>query len=96
MTKQIAGITPPVAMKQDSILQIHGDTRVDPYFWMRLTDEQKVAETPDEQTQRTLDYLNAENDYTDQVMKHTEEMQKTIYDEIVEYIVEDDSSAPIE
>jgi oligopeptidase B len=40
----------PVAEKRDSVLTIHNDTRVDPYFWMRLSDEQKVAETPDAQT----------------------------------------------
>ena len=45
---------PPVAVKDDSVLTIHGDTRVDPYFWMRLTDEQKLAEQPDVQTQKVI------------------------------------------
>ena len=54
----------PDVMKKDSVLSIHGHTRIDPYFWMRLTDEQKAAEQPDEQTQHVLDYLNAENAYT--------------------------------
>ena len=56
-------ITPPVAQKQEHIFHEHGNKRFDNYFWMRLTDEQKNAEIPDEQTQDVLDYLNAENDY---------------------------------
>ena len=85
----------PVAKTQDSVLEIHGDTRVDPYFWMRLTDEQKNAETPDGQTQDVLDYLNAENAYIDGVMKHTEGFQKALFDEIVGRIVKDDQSVPV-
>jgi oligopeptidase B len=85
----------PVAKTQDSVLEIHGDTRVDPYFWMRLTDEQKNAETPDGQTQDVLDYLNAENAYTEGVMKHTEGFQKALFDEIVGRIVKDDQSVPV-
>ena len=85
----------PVAKTQDSVLEIHGDTRVDPYFWMRLSDEQKNAETPDGQTQDVLDYLNAENAYIDGVMKHTEGFQKALFDEIVGRIVKDDQSVPV-
>ncbi|MCH8905422.1 MAG: S9 family peptidase, partial [Bacteroidetes bacterium] len=84
----------PIAEKIDSVLTIHGDTRIDPYFWMRLTDEQKKAKEPDEQTQKVLDYLNAENTYTDEIMKETEELQENLYDEIVGRIKQDDESVP--
>ncbi|MCH2449399.1 MAG: S9 family peptidase [Gracilimonas sp.] len=90
----IANLTAPVAEKQDSVLTIHGDTRIDPYFWMRLTDEQKIAETPDTQTQRVLDYLNSENEYTDLAMKDTERLQENLYEEIVGRIKETDESLP--
>ena len=40
----------------------HGHTRVDNYYWMRLSDEQKNAATPDEQTADVLAYLKEEND----------------------------------
>ncbi|MDG2449799.1 MAG: hypothetical protein P8M34_09170, partial [Saprospiraceae bacterium] len=83
MTKNLEGLVAPVATKKDSILSMHGDTRTDPYFWMRLTDDQKNAETPDDQTQGVLDYLNAENDFTENVMKHTSDFQKEIFEEIV-------------
>ncbi|WP_430816173.1 S9 family peptidase [Carboxylicivirga sp. RSCT41] len=84
----------PRAEQKDSVLTIHDHTRVDPYFWMRLTDEQKEAETPDEHTQKVLDYLNAENSYTDAVLKNTEELQEKLFNEIVGRIKKDDESVP--
>lgn len=87
-------VKPPVAEKIPHKMEIHGDVRIDNYYWMRLSDEQKNAETPDEQTQKVLDYLNAENAYTDAVMKHTEKLQKELYDEIVGRIKQDDESVP--
>ena len=88
-------IDPPVAKKIEKTLQIHNDTRVDPYFWMRLSDAQKEAETPDNQTQDVLDYLHAENDYLKKVMKPTEKLQETLYEEIVGRIKQDDASVPV-
>ena len=85
----------PVAKKVNKVLEIHDDQRIDNYFWMRLSDEQKEAEQPDQQTQDVLDYLHAENDYRKYVMKPTEKLQKTIYDEIIGRIKQDDSSVPI-
>lgn len=84
----------PVAAKADTILKEHGQSRVDPYFWMRLTDEQKRAETPDEHTKQVLAYLHAENDYTQKVMSHTEDLQQKLYDEIVGRIKQTDESVP--
>jgi oligopeptidase B len=85
---------PPVAERFDSVLTIHGNTRVDPYFWMRLTDEQKMAKTPDKQTQKVYDYLNAENVYTKEVFKSTNDLQEKLYDEIVGRIKQTDESVP--
>ncbi len=85
---------PPMAEKTPTKLEAHGDERIDNYYWMRLSDEQKNAETPDEQTTKVLNYLNAENDYTNAVMKHTEKFQKELYDEIVGRIKQDDESVP--
>jgi len=70
------------------------DKRNDNYFWMRLTDEQKNAATPDEQTAKVLDYLNKENEYSKAVLKNEEALQKTVYDEIVGRIKKDDESVP--
>jgi len=84
----------PVAKKADTVLKEHGQTRIDPYFWMRLTDEQKREENPDSHTKDVLDYLTAENDYTSQVMSHTVDFQSTLYDEIVGRIKQTDESVP--
>ena len=85
----------PVAKKIAKELTIHDDTRIDNYFWMRLSDDQKNAETPDEQTQDVLAYLEAENEYLDKAMSHTKDMQTKLYDEIVGRIKKDDESVPV-
>lgn len=85
---------PPDVLQKDSVLVAHGHTRKDPYFWMRLTDEQKLETPPDEQTQRVLDYLNAENEYTQTVMADTEDLQEELYKEIVGRIKQTDESVP--
>ncbi|MBC6400631.1 MAG: S9 family peptidase [Ekhidna sp.] len=84
----------PIAKKADTLLREHGQTRIDPYFWMRLSDEQKNAENPDEHTKEVLDYLNEENNYTAEVMSHTEELQTKLYEEIVGRIKQTDESVP--
>ena len=84
----------PVAKQIPENLVNHEHTRVDDYYWMRLSDEQKNAETPDAQTQDVLDYLNAENDYLDTMMKHTEGLQDKLFDEIVGRIKQTDMSVP--
>ena len=73
----------------------HDDKRNDDYFWMRLSDEQKNAENPDEQTQDVLNYLKAENEYLKEVMGHTQPLQDSLYNEIVGRIKKDDSSVPV-
>jgi oligopeptidase B len=74
---------PPVAEKIPKELTIHGDTRVDNYYWLNERDNPKV-----------IDYLKAENAYKDAVMKHTEPLQKKLYDEIVGRIKKTDMSVP--
>jgi oligopeptidase B len=84
----------PIANKKEHKLSLHGETRIDEYYWMRLTDEQKNAETYDAHTQEVVDYLNAENDYTKSVLKHTEAFQEELYEEIIGRIKQTDESVP--
>lgn len=84
----------PKAAQQAEKLEIHGDVRTDNYYWMKLSDEQKNAKEPDAQTQKVLDYLNAENDYTDAMTKHLSGFQNSLYDEIVGRIKQTDMSVP--
>ena len=85
---------PPNATKKTHEMTIHGDTRVDDYYWMRLTDEQKSAIEKDSHTQEVLDYIYAENAYTQKHLKHTEKFQNDLFDEIVGRIKKDDESVP--
>jgi oligopeptidase B len=65
-------------------LTAHGDTRVDPYYWLRNRDDPDV-----------LAYLKAENEYTSAALAHTESFQATLFNEIRGRIQETDVSAPV-
>ncbi|MFM7233102.1 MAG: S9 family peptidase, partial [Flavobacteriales bacterium] len=75
----------------------HGDTRVDNYYWMRLSDEQKNAPeaSRDQQTNDVLNYLNAENAYTKSSLAHTDDFQKKLFEEMKGRIKETDQSVPV-
>jgi oligopeptidase B len=87
-------IAPPTAEKIAQELTTNGNKRIDNYYWMKLTEEQKNAEVKDEQTQKVLNYLNSENDYLTAKLKHTEGLQEKIYNEIIGRIKQTDESVP--
>jgi len=74
---------PPVAEKIARVDTLHGDVRVDDYFWLREKSNPKV-----------LAYLDSENAYTAAGMKHTEPLQRTLYAEMLGRIKETDVSVP--
>lgn len=75
--------TPPVAeIKPDTFVEFN-QQRIDNYYWMKNKTDPKV-----------IDYLNAENAYTETVMASTKDLQETIYDEILGRMKEDDESYP--
>ena len=74
---------PPKAKKVDHKMTKHGDVRNDTYYWLNQREDPEV-----------LAYLNAENDYTKNQLKHTEGLQEELYKEIVGRIKQDDSSVP--
>ena len=84
----------PIAKKEAKELAAHGHTRVDNYFWMRLSDDQKNADSSDAQTTEVLDYLKAENLYADEMLAHTKDLQDELYEEIVGRIKQTDQSVP--
>lgn len=73
----------PLAEKIAKTLSIHNDNRVDEYYWLRDRENPKVIE-----------YLNAENAFRESEMKHTEELQGQLFEEIKARIKQDDSSVP--
>ncbi len=92
--KQSIGLEEPVAEKVPYEMEIHGDTRVDDYYWMRLSDEQKNASTPDEATQKVLDYIGKENQYTSEAMSHLDPLKESLFEEIKARIKQTDLSVP--
>lgn len=73
----------PTAAIKPHITELHGTQRVDNYFWLR-----------EKTNPETIAYLEAENTYTQSKMKHTQALQKSLYDEMLHRIVEDDASVP--
>ena len=73
----------PEAEKQPYKMTIHGDTRIDDYYWMRLSDKQKNAKEFDSQTNKVVEYINLENEYTKESLSHTEKYQEDLIIEII-------------
>jgi oligopeptidase B len=76
-------LTPPVAPIEAKELIAHGHTRIDNYYWMNNREDQRV-----------IDYLNAENEYYQQMTAHTKKLQEELFDEMKSRIQEDDESVP--
>ncbi|MDG1821813.1 MAG: S9 family peptidase [Flavobacteriaceae bacterium] len=75
--------TPPDAKINKKELTAHGDTRIDPYYWMNDREDPEV-----------IQYLEDENAYTQAVLAPTEKLQKELFAEMKRRIKEDDSSVP--
>jgi len=84
----------PVAIKKPYEMTTHGHTRIDDYYWMRLTDEQKSKKPYDDHTQQVVDYINLENQYTKDNLSHTKKLQDDLFNEIVGRIEKDDETVP--
>jgi oligopeptidase B len=74
---------PPEAAKRPKVDVIHGEQRVDNYFWLREKTNPQVA-----------DYLVAENAYTEAVMKPLERFREALYQEMLSHIRQTDLSVP--
>lgn len=87
-------IQAPDTKQEPTVLEKHGDKRTDNYYWMKLTDAQKMAENPDAQTKEVVDYLEAENDYKKKMMAHLEGFEGKLFEEMKSRIKQDDASVP--
>ncbi|GGD37964.1 S9 family peptidase [Muriicola marianensis] len=79
----MANISPPVAKKVPINLEIHGDTRVDDYYWMNDREDPEV-----------IRFLEEENEYYRAMTSHTLALQDTLFREMRSRIKEDDTSVP--
>ncbi|MGD8727159.1 MAG: S9 family peptidase [Gemmatimonadales bacterium] len=83
MDRETRPTSPPVAEKRPVELEMHGDVRVDDYYWLNQREDPEV-----------LAYLEAENAWTESQMAHTEDLQERLFEEIKGRIKQDDESVP--
>ncbi|MGN7756283.1 S9 family peptidase [Chryseobacterium sp. 22532] len=73
----------PQAKKIEKILEIHGDRRIDNYFWLNERENPEV-----------IQYLEEENAYEEFMMKDTEAFQEELFEEMKARYKKDDESLP--
>ena len=78
-------LQPPIARRIPRAVTMHGDTRDDPYYWLR-----------DRANPAVIAYLNAENAYLEQSLQHTQPLQEQLYAEMRGRIKEVDASVPVQ
>ena len=76
---------PPIARKHPHRLEVHGDVRVDDYYWLRQRDNPAVTA-----------YVEAENAYLSDRLSHTEDLQARLFEEIKSRIKQTDASVPFQ
>ena len=74
---------PPHAERIAHVDTLHGDVRVDDYFWLREKTNPAVVA-----------YLEAENAWTTAALRHTEPLQEHLYQEMLARVKETDLSVP--
>jgi oligopeptidase B len=80
MTKNLQA---PIAAVKPVVLEKHGDKRTDNYFWLN-----------DRKDPEVIKYLEQENTYYESMTAHTQDFQKSLYEEMKARIKEDDASVP--
>ena len=75
--------SPPRAPRRPHRHEMHGDMRADDYYWLRERENPEV-----------VDYLKAENAWTEAVMAHTAQLQEELFEEIKGRIRQTDMSVP--
>lgn len=79
-------IAPPVAAVEPKEISVHGDVRVDDYYWVR----DDTRSDP-----KVLALLDAENEYTRAVMAHTKTLQSELFNEIAGRLKTEDRTVPV-
>lgn len=74
----------PSALQRPHSITRHGDTRVDPYYWLM-----------DRENPEVLAHLRAENEYLAQQLAHLKPLEDELYEEIKARIEETDISVPV-
>ena len=73
----------PIAEKRPVTLEIHGDKRVDDYYWLRERENPEV-----------IAYLEAENAHTEETLSPFKGLQNVLFEEMKSRIKQDEETAP--
>jgi oligopeptidase B len=76
-------MSPPTAAKKPRELEIHGDVRVDDYYWLRERENPAV-----------IAHLEAENDYVESSLADSVGLRERLFNEMRSRIKENDTTAP--
>ena len=76
--------TPPTAPQRPHTITRHGDSRIDPYYWLMDRDNEEV-----------LDHLRAENAYLAAQLAPQKELEEELFNEIKDRVEETDISVPV-
>lgn len=77
------GPVPPEAPKIEKKMTIHGDTRVDNYYWINRREDPQV-----------IRYIKKENEYTRSFLKHTDSLREQLFREMIDRLPGRDHSVP--
>ncbi|MEO0399116.1 MAG: S9 family peptidase [Pseudomonadota bacterium] len=86
--------TAPAAERRDKEYVQFGETRVDPYAWLRDEKWRDVLKDPSVLQSDIRDHLEAENAYYVAAVDHLSGLRKTLFAEMRGRIKEDESSVP--
>ena len=79
-----SALAPPVAPREPTTIELHGQRLEDPYAWLR-----------DREDPRTRGYLAAENEYTERMMQPYAPLRAKVLGELRNRVIEDDDSVPV-
>ncbi|WP_298829115.1 S9 family peptidase [uncultured Piscinibacter sp.] len=76
-------MSPPIPARKPHDVSLHGETRVDDWYWLRDRDDPEV-----------IAHLHAENAHTQAWFAPLQELKASLYDEMLGRIQEDDDEVP--
>lgn len=76
-------VSEPIAKKLEKELLLHGDVRVDPYYWLNERENPEVVE-----------YLKKENEYLENILAPIKPLREKLYEEMLSRIQQEDQTVP--
>jgi len=78
-------MTEPKAKQVSHAMEMHGDIRQDPYYWLNNREDAEV-----------IDYLHAENSFREAGMAQLKPLEDALFEEMTGRLDPDDASVPVE